>query len=53
MIKGIRKNNEIKYGGKLLDNKKLLAVFGAGVAVCAATIVTIDYFVRKTKAYEK
>lgn len=49
MMKGILEGKEIKYGGKVLGNKKLLAIAGAGLAVGVVTVVVLDKLVKKSK----
>lgn len=49
MMKGILEGKEIKYGGKVLGNKKLLAIAGAGLAVGVATVVVLDKLVKNPK----
>lgn len=52
MMRGMTKSKELKRSGRA-NNKKLLALLGAGVAVAAATVAAISTIVDKTKTSDK
>ena len=51
MMRCSDKKNPIRYGGKAVNKKVLIAAAAcAGLAACVTATVTVNFFVKKSKA---